>query len=1114
MNFNLLSKILPFAAVIVLIFLSTTGLRAQSVKTSNYRQIALAISIDSTGYKLPHSKIVAGSEIITSDSLTLVRDINYTIDYNSGAIVFLNPDLLSGQVYVSYFIIPDFLMQRFFQYEQQVIQDSLFTLSGIKKRRILFAEDNRLLITGSKTFALTFSNQESYDLKQSLYLQLDGELSDNMKIEGRLSDSQTPLTPEGDSREISSLDQVYLKLFGKQYAITFGDQEYEFAETDLMKYKARFEGINLLYSDKFKLQGAYAVNGGKPATNIIQGIEGKQGPYFITANTGGLNVLVIAGSERVSVNGETYNRGDDYTIDYSEGSLYFKKLITSNSRIIVNFQYSDDYYRQNLYLGSAAVNLSPGLTLRSHIIKQTDSKDNPLQYTFSEADKDSLRQAGDRTVWGQGVFEVEPGSGNYIRKLDNNNNVFYEYAENDTIANYLIYFSYVGIGLGDYEPFASNKYLYKGKGLGSWLPIKKLIAPADYSNYGLNLEYETEVWNFLAEGVLTSQDKNTFSVIDDKNNQSYIVKATTGFSPVGVRFKPGLKLSYRIKGDNTFSFSNLIPDNEIYEFSSIPSMDHKAQQQIDLSLNLENGAIWIQRLSARYKNVRDALEQRFVKTETRINQNKLIPALMWYGIYSKQAFRDSTLNSSSLYYNDWNAGWRWKALTLASRYLWQQDEYDYAESDTITALRGIKLTRFNPSVKISDENTYSTSLSYSNENNQRKISSDWLSLSTFDTWQFNQLLNQTHNTLNLNFTHREADYPTTGQITDSTQDQKYDLFDLRSSHQLWDNSLSLNTYYQLNRQEFFPRIKELQYVGSGLGSYNADSIYVVNGDYDYIYTTSGTGQLANDINANLSVFYHLSEKILPNSLCHRIHLDSSFQLSHNTTAEGDASMYLLLLDDFFKSDSTKFGRKFMQHNIWIDLYKNVVTGNLRYEASHILDNRYQEFSKTYIENRELELDWKQIRGYKLQTSILNGIERNSRYSSEIKTNEVSVNLFRSLTASANLQLNTSYTYEKGKSTAQIQPYTMNSFRINPFSTLYLKNKYRITGNLSVQINRRSGSDLLLFLPEKRNGALYVWSLQTLYRLNSFTSGVFEYSGQSYPQDEVLHELKMEFRAEL
>jgi len=1099
-------------AMTLLCFIS--DLQALDKSKTNFKEFTLDAVIDSTHYKLPDYNIVAFSESVMCNDQKLFRDSDYTIDYINGTITFLQPDKLSKQISITYYTIPDFLTQKFYQYELQEIQDSLFTTTGFKKRQILFTDDSRLIVTGSKTFSLTFSNQQSYGLKQSLFLQLDGELSDNMKIEGRLSDSETPLTPEGDSREISSLDQVYLKLYGKQYEVTFGDQEYEFTRTDLMKYKARFEGINLAYYDEFGLQGAYAVNGGKTEINIIQGIEGKQGPYFLTTSNGGQTLLIIAGSDRVSVNGEIYNRGEDYTIDYSEGSLLFKRLITSNSRIVVNFQYSDDFYRQNLYLNSTWLNITPSLSISQHLIKQTDSKENPLLYTFTEADLDSLSSAGDQQVWGQGIFEVDPGTGLYIEKVDAQNNTYYEYAAEDSTANYLIYFTYVGTGKGDYEPFGSNKYEYMGKGQGSWLPVKKLVSPTDKTNLGLNLIYNTETWELKAEGVFTNQDKNTFSANDDSDNQSFIANTALAFNPKGIRFNPRFKLSYIQKGENSFSFINLTPDNELYEFSSIPTYDSSAQNQFDVLLNFSDIKYWNQGFSFRYKQVRDKYSQKFIKNETSINQFGFYPSLMWYGIFSSQAFSDSLLESSNLQYHNIDSSWKWKALTLKTQYLLQREDFKYNDADTLSTLEGILFTKLYPTIQISDDNTYSTSVSYTSESNYRKLFSEWENLSTFQTWQFNQLLNKQYNTLNMSITHRESDYPNSEQNSESAQNQKYDLYNVKSSHQLWDNSISLNTTYQVNRLEFFPKIKELQYVGNGIGSYDVDSVYVINGDYDFMYTTSGTGQLATEINANLSFFYHLSPKYLQKSFWHRFHLDSNFQLTNNTTDKGDWRLYLLFPEDFFASDSTKFGRKFMQHNLWIDLWKNVVTGILRYEVTNTLDNRYQEFSKTYNEIRELELDWKQIRGYKLQTSYQNSIERNTRYDSEIKTNELSAILFRNFSAAANLQLATSYQYENGNSSSQEQPYTVSSFSINPSATVYLKNKYRITSSFSTQFNRRNGSDLLSFLPEKRNGVIYNWSVQTQYRLNSFTSGVFEYSGKSFPDEDVLHELKMEFRAEL
>jgi len=93
-----------------------------------------------------------------------------------------------------------------------------------------------LNITGSKTFSISVANNEDFSLNQSLFLRINGELSRNLRIEAQLTDSQSPITPEGDSREISSLDQIFIRLYGKNYELAFGDLEMKFENTQFYQF--------------------------------------------------------------------------------------------------------------------------------------------------------------------------------------------------------------------------------------------------------------------------------------------------------------------------------------------------------------------------------------------------------------------------------------------------------------------------------------------------------------------------------------------------------------------------------------------------------------------------------------------------------------------------------------------------------------------------------------------------------------------------------------------------------------------------------------------------------------------------------------------------------------
>ncbi len=1112
-NNNLYPTLLP-AAIIILMLLIWVDLSAETKAMNSYKSVTIEIKIDTLRYQLPDRNLLANSERVVADSLILIKNQDYGIDYNAGSIEFYSAIRLTPIISVSYYLIPDFLTQKYLQYELLNISDTLSTLSHVKKRRILFEDDSNLIVSGSKTFSLSFSNQQSYDLKQSLYLTLDGELSTNMKIEGKLSDSQSPLTPEGDSREISSIDQVFLKLYGRQYSVIFGDQEYEFVNTNLMKYKTRFEGLNLQYNDRLGIQGAIALNNGKQATNLIQGVEGKQGPYYLTANTTGQNVQVVAGSEKVSVNGTSLQRGSDYSIDYSEGSLTFKILVTSNSRIIIEFQYTDEYYAQSTYLNSAYAELTPSLRLNYHLISQVDDKDNPLLWSFSADDKDSLRQAGDNDIWGQGIVQVEPGSGQYIQKLDvANNYVYYEYSLSDS-ADYALYFSYVGYGKGDYEPFGQSRYRYTGINQGSWMPFKKLIAPTRMTNLGLNLAYSNNWADLNLEGMFSENDKNTMSRLNDNDNRSMIYFSMLKLHPEGYRYNPQLSLSYQRRNKDNYTFSNLTPAGELYEFSAIPAADSLAQQQIDATIQFSNPSIWISSISARYKDVDRSYLQRFLKAENRIAQIGVFPAFNWYSIYSRQNFDRYLTPASDLHYHILESSWNRRILTLKTRYFIQRYNFQYSDADTLDLLDGTQSTQLSPQIQLSDGKGYSSTLSYTGENNSEKRMSKWSVVKKSSTWQFNQILNKTNNSLNLAFTHRDIDNKTVSELILQNSKQQFDLLDFRSNHKLWDNSMSVQTSYSLNQLEFFPKIQELHFVGEGLGFYDSTGVQVSNGDYDYFYVNSGQSELSTEINASLNTNYHLSPKLKPGSIWHRFWLDSGYQITENTSQRSDWQLYLLFPSETFDTQSTIYGRRSMQQNLWLDLWKKYLTGNLRYDIANVIDKRYQQLNRTYTDSKELTLDWKNFYRNRLQTSWRNSLQEESRYNSVVRTNEATAILFRSINPQISTQITVTYLLEKGDNRNESVPYTIASYRFNPSVSWFFRSKYRLSSEFTAQLNSRSGSDFFSFLPEKRDGLILIWSIRTFYKLNSFTSGIFEYSGKSYPQETILHELKMEFRAEL
>ena len=78
-----------------------------------------------------------------------------------------------------------------------------------------------------------------------------------------------------------------------------------------------------------------------------------QGPYKLSGINNEKYIIIIAGGEKVYLNGERLKRGEnnDYVIDYANAAITFttNKLITSDSRIAVDFEYTDKKYERTFF---------------------------------------------------------------------------------------------------------------------------------------------------------------------------------------------------------------------------------------------------------------------------------------------------------------------------------------------------------------------------------------------------------------------------------------------------------------------------------------------------------------------------------------------------------------------------------------------------------------------------------------------------------------------------------------------------------------------------------------------------------------------------------------------
>lgn len=1055
-----------------------------------YHEEIIKCKPDTISYQLSHTNLVSGSESVQIGDKLLIQGKDYHLNYKSGILSFPG-GAPAASFTISYLIIPPEILEPKQIYARSAISDSLITKRPAPP---LFrpAANTKLNITGSKTFALSLSETGDTDLLQSLYVNLDGELASNIFINAQLSDSQSKLSPEGDSKELSSLDNVFIRVYGKSWELGMGDLDLSFPRSRYLNFYNKIEGIVFKYDKTHEAMAAYSAGGGKRASQKIDIIDGKQGPYYLTPDSSQRSFIIVAGTEEIHVDGVLLERGRDYTIDYSEGSIMFRRIMSSLSSVIAWYQYSDENYRQNTFFSSSNIKLGERFSFFHHLVHQSDSRHQPLLFSFTDADKDSLYNAGDNAVFTGGIIPVEEGSGNYRLMTDELGNEYYLYAPGHEEADYNLIFSYLGPGLGDYEEFSPGRYEHVGCGLGSWMPLKRLIAPAQRSNLEFGFVHNSDKWHNHIEFLYSDLDRNTLSSYDDEDNSGGIL--SLGIKRQNSPLKLGLGAQYRLPNTHLPAQS----ENISQDLAALDTPDNLGMQTLDFDLGYHSEA-WRPSVFFRLRNLEEQYTQKALRLSSISQAKSILPALNFAGTLSSQ---DGNKESFLQYY-DLTADWQIKLITLKLNGIFSEmDEQQFGT-------RNLKLM---PTIEINHESSFSA-LSYSQEELQHKRDT-WQRISRQETYSLmhNSSFGAQH--LNLEFSHRTLHK----EDGDSQQEgegggkNSFQLLTMNNSNSLFKGALSLFGNYQLNQTEFFPRIRELVYVGSGFGVLDSTGVELSGGEYIYEYITSPTGMLSSELTALLSL-YLKPGLYLKAPIWKRIHSDISLTAAEQNRNIKDWQSYLFMPSYVFNKN-TIYGRQSFLQNLYFDLYQGKIISNLSIEEGRDIDQRYQSPERSRDRKQFIQLDFRGYLGLNTRLNLENSQSRESRYNSHVNTQSLSANMEKLIDAKSTAILNIKAAQEKGKDQSESQEYSIKSILFSPALRSVFMQKYRITARLGLGYNHREGSGYLSFLPDKRKGFLADGNIAVMYRINDFSSLSFEYKTAKYPMDKATHNLKLEFRAEL
>ncbi|MDZ7725515.1 MAG: hypothetical protein U5R06_22495 [candidate division KSB1 bacterium] len=476
-------------------------------------------------YFLPDSLIIINTVDVYIDG-HIQHPGSYVLDAVKGEIRFNRIIENTSLIRVEYKIYPFDIKREYYHHK---MHKRLFAIESKNRTSQETSLDDtlnyasQLSKSGSITRGISVGNTQGLKVNSALNINVSGKVGENIKVLAALTDQSTPIQPEGTTQNLQEIDKVFIEIESPHWAATMGDFNLRYSGTQFAQYQRKLQGVMGETSYKntsAKLSGA--VSRGKYRSLKFQGQEGNQGPYQLKGDRGQVNIIVLAGTERVYINGERMTRGEsnDYIIDYSSAQITFtrRRLITSESRIVVDYQYSDEQYRRNLYSASVKTGIfKDRLFLKTTFLHEADDKDNPLDFTLDDENRNILSEAGDNPLNARvsGAKYMKDSNGRYELTKDS----IYVY-KGEGKGSYNVVFSDIGDNSGGYTYKGSGIFKYLGKGQGRYAPVIILPTPSSHSLLDFDIQFNPlKSVSIQSEYALSSFDRNTFSGLDDENNE-------------------------------------------------------------------------------------------------------------------------------------------------------------------------------------------------------------------------------------------------------------------------------------------------------------------------------------------------------------------------------------------------------------------------------------------------------------------------------------------------------------------------------------------------------------------------------------------------------------------
>lgn len=974
-NLTGFSRAIRPALLILLAFASSASIPHASAEPACLPGIVrITVITDSSVTVLPHPFIDPSTLVITTESGdTLSAGSDYVFASTPARIewLFSQETVSSVSVILSYRHLPVNVERRITlrSVEEARAADSLIQgerVRVIQRRNPLGSslfEGSDLRRSGFISRGVQIGSDRDVSLESGLRLSLSGELSRDIYVEALLDDRNLPIQPQGTSRRLEEIDQVYVDIDAGRFKGRFGDYRLVSQTGRYGTFERTLEGglVNAS-STRADVSLSGAVTRAQYHTNRFNGIDGVQGPYILRGRNGENPVLVLGGSERVWVDGIQRQRGEveDYLIDYNRGEITFTPNlpITSESRIEIDFEYSPELYPRNLYSSSGSYRTSNGRFQISVVaIQEVDDYDRPIAFEMTDEIRSSLSDAGDsdNQIYVSSADSLGQGEGDYVRRdttLAGETWSYFAFVEPDDEGRprgqWSVLFSEVGAGNGDYrreyDPLLGGyRFEWTGPGTGDWAPVRALAPPVSRGNAAVSLGWQVAGGlRYKSDLGISHRDPNRLSSRQENDQTGLAQQHEMHFALGGTRESGNSFLQSTLKyRDEEATFQPFARSREVeYErrwgTDSLTTGVREQESSADLLVTPLQGVD----LRASYGRLErsDQFSSERWEAGGQITKRGNVLRSRVESIRSRDESGTET---------DWIRG---QAYGATRWHIWQPAiEAEVEQRDEIrnsSIYTGYTYQRFRSALSLMEWYGHEATLAHEFRARERQQAAD----------SYTPLYDE--NAISLNWLFRAAQVPFRGEVTAVHREKTYAVADSSSStsdlaslsgwYTPLKGALSSELQYRLNRTLTRENALIAYQVPAGEGEYiRVDGEYVYDPEIgDIILRPEPTGDAVPTTDLAASLHLDWSPHRLPGQQAaarnlgwQAVSIETQIEIEEVSTWHQPEEIVFLNVSRF-QSDSTISGRMLLRQDFYLFRSRRDVNLRLRYQGDQRLQNLF------------------------------------------------------------------------------------------------------------------------------------------------------------------------------